>query len=64
VAMVRCSFCEKEIEKPRKFKGKIVQKFCSSKCRFDYHNGPKKEERARDFINEMMSLLKKYGFIK
>ena len=62
--MIRCLFCGREIEKPRKFKEKVVQKFCSSKCRFDYHNGPKKEERARDFINEMMSLLKKYGFAK
>ena len=43
--MVRCVFCQKEIENPRKYRGEIVQKFCSDGCRHHYHNSLKKEER-------------------
>jgi len=41
--MVRCVFCQKEIENPRKYRGEIVQKFCSDGCRHHCHNSLKKE---------------------
>lgn len=55
--MVRCLFCGKVIENPREYEGEIVQKFCSDKCRYDYHNRLKKEERV--FAKETISLLRK-----
>lgn len=55
--MVRCLFCQKDIENPRKFRDEIVQKFCSDKCRYGYHNRLKKEERV--FVKETISLLRK-----
>jgi predicted nucleic acid-binding Zn ribbon protein len=54
---VRCLFCKKIIENPRQYGDKIIQKFCSDKCRYNYHNEIKREERL--LIKETISLLKK-----
>jgi predicted nucleic acid-binding Zn ribbon protein len=55
--MIRCLSCKETIENPREYKGKVIQKFCSDKCRYDYHNRIKREERF--FVKEAMSLLRK-----
>jgi hypothetical protein len=60
--MVNCLFCQKEIENPRKYKGEVVQKFCSDGHRYNYHNRINKEER--DFGREVVLTLKKFPEIK
>ena len=57
--MIRCGFCQKTIESPREYKGKVVQKFCSDGCRYHYHNSLNKKERI--FFRETMSLLRKFS---
>ena len=55
--MIKCLNCKKLIENPRRFRGEIVQKFCSDDCRFRWHNRRKKEKLG--FLAEIMSFSKK-----
>lgn len=55
---IECQFCGKEIVNPKEFEGEVVQRFCSKKCRFAWHNRRKLEP----FTKELKALLKKYGY--
>jgi len=55
--MVRCLFCQKIIERPKIYKGEIVQKFCSDECRWKHHNEIRREEIT--FAKEVISFLRK-----
>jgi hypothetical protein len=54
-----CLSCNQEIQKPRVEKGKVIQKFCSRKCRLDYHNAPKRKQNLDAFVGELKGLLEK-----
>jgi hypothetical protein len=60
--MVKCLFCGRVIENPRKYRDEVVQKFCSDGHRYNYHNRVNKEER--DFGKEVVLTLKKFREIR
>lgn len=62
--MVRCGFCGRGIENPRKYRGEVVQRFCSKICRYKYHNVPRKNIQVNEFAEELFVLLRKYGFLR
>ena len=54
----KCGSCGKYIENPRVEKGKIVQKFCNTKCHDAWHNFPKKNIKQIHFhIREILRLV-------
>jgi hypothetical protein len=55
--MVRCGFCQKEIENPREYKGEVIQKFCRDRCRYSFHNERKRKDLT--LAKEMISIFKK-----
>ena len=60
---MKCLFCNTWIEKPRKEKGKIVQKFCNEKCHDAYHNEKRRkyEQLASKFKEINWQLLPEPG---
>lgn len=57
--MVRCLACGKEAAEGKN-RNKVEKKFCSDDCRSDYHNS----QRAKKFLDELIALLKKYGYLR
>ncbi|PIX23349.1 MAG: hypothetical protein COZ69_08765 [Deltaproteobacteria bacterium CG_4_8_14_3_um_filter_45_9] len=55
---IKCRFCGKEVLTPKEYKGEVVQKFCSKKCRFAWHNRRKLEP----FTKDLMALLERFGY--
>jgi len=58
--MIECEweFCGKEIVRPRECRGQVVQRFCSDKCRWRFHN-----RKRLELFRELVTLLKKGGFV-
>ena len=56
---IECGNCGKTILDPKDFKGGI-QRFCSKKCRFAWHN----RRKLVPFTKELTAVLKKYGYIR
>jgi len=57
--MVQCLFCGKELPEAKN-RNKVEKKFCGNRCRWDYHNRGKIEA----FHEELMILMKKYGYLR
>jgi hypothetical protein len=56
--IVYCGYCGKEIEEPRKEKGKVVQKFCNRICKGRFHN-----LKRYTMVKQFMDFLAKSGFL-
>lgn len=56
--IIYCGFCGKEIVKPRKEKGEIVQKFCNRTCKDRFHSLTRYL-----MIRQLMDFLSKSGFL-
>lgn len=56
--VIYCGYCGKEIEEPRKEKGKVVQKFCNRICKARFHN-----LKRYTMVKQLMDFLAKSGFL-
>jgi len=48
-----CIQCHKIISKPRISKGKMIQKFCNDRCRYEYHKKRRKDNEC--MLREIMA---------
>ena len=59
INQILCLQCQTEILNPREYKNKVVQKYCTPKCRINYHN-----ELKRQAIQKQEELKKELGELK
>jgi hypothetical protein len=63
-AGVQCLSCGKDIPEPLKLNTGDIQRFCSDKCRWNYHNRKKLDNFMDEIRQSVEAIMKKHGYIR